>query len=222
VRARVPGPPWRRASSATDRFPRPIAAHVQRSLRLARVSSSAQTSQDIRTTDLDLTLAERRRREKSSLVINHTLLSQPTSATGYHIRPMQFQDCAPCFHLGEKVFTSQFPNLYRYRPHDAELSYRSGDGPNLLISVPTMVARFSLWDEYEVIDAFSTDSNKCFVAVTSDKKIIGFIFGDEIRKRNSVRYGYIHWIAVDPMYRRRGVGTDARRANAWPCHKSVC
>lgn len=59
------------------------------------------------------------------------------------------------------------------------------------------------------------------MAVTSDKKIIGFIFGDEIRKRNSVRYGYIHWIAVDPMYRRRGVGTDARGANARPGRRSL-
>lgn len=47
-----------------------------------------------------------------------------------------------------------------------------------------------LWDEYEVIDAFSSDNNKCFVAETTDKKLVGFIFGDEIKKRNSWRYGY--------------------------------
>jgi len=32
----------------------------------------------------------------------------------YTIRPMELRDCATCFHLGERVFTSQFPNLYRY------------------------------------------------------------------------------------------------------------
>jgi ribosomal protein S18 acetylase RimI-like enzyme len=78
--------------------------------------------------------------------------------------------------------------------------------------------RARLWDEYEVVDAYSSNRNRCFVALTTDDRVIGFIFGDEIRKHASLLTGYVHWIAVDPLFHRRGIGLSARPLRT-PCSR---
>jgi ribosomal protein S18 acetylase RimI-like enzyme len=94
------------------------------------------------------------------------------------VRELELEDLAQVFALGERVFTpDRWPNLYR------------------------------TWDEYEVVDFFSSDGDTCFVA--SDKgQIVGFVLGSLIEKRRSSwAYGYLVWIAVDPDIKRKGVGS---------------
>ena len=93
-----------------------------------------------------------------------------------YIREMGLNDLPAVFALGEKVFTpDKFPSLYR------------------------------TWDEYELVDLFSSDGDYCLVA-EYENEICGFILGTLIDKRKSVWiYGHVLWIAVDPEYRRLDV-----------------
>ncbi len=92
------------------------------------------------------------------------------------IREMELDDLSSVFALGERVFTAdQWPSLYR------------------------------TWDEYELVDLFSSDGRYCLVA-EYEEQICGFVLGTLIEKRKSSwRYGYVLWIAVDPSYRRLSV-----------------
>lgn len=92
------------------------------------------------------------------------------------IREMELDDLPAVFALGEKVFTAdQWPTLYR------------------------------TWDEYELVDLFSSDGDYCLVAEV-DNVICGFVLGTIIEKRKSAwRYGYVVWIAVDQAYRRSSI-----------------
>lgn len=94
------------------------------------------------------------------------------------IRTMEIEDIAPIFHLGEKLFThEESPNLYR------------------------------TWDEYEVVEFFTGDSDLCLVA-DDGTKIVGFVLATTIEKRRSAwKYGYLVWIGVDEEYRGRNIGT---------------
>ena len=90
---------------------------------------------------------------------------------------MEIDDLAPVFHLGEELFDSDImPSLYR------------------------------TWDEYEVIDFFSTDPEFCLVAEYKEK-LAGFAIGSIIEKNNSPwKYGYLVWMGVDPKLKRSGIG----------------
>jgi ribosomal protein S18 acetylase RimI-like enzyme len=92
------------------------------------------------------------------------------------IRPMEVDDLAPVFHLGEKLFTANtVPNLYR------------------------------TWDEYEVVGLYQSDSEYCFVAEIEDR-LVGFVLGTVITKTKSAwKYGYLIWMGVDPAFSRRGI-----------------
>ncbi len=92
------------------------------------------------------------------------------------IRPMEIDDLAPVFHLGEKLFTANtFPNLYR------------------------------TWDEYEVVGLFQSDSDYCFIAEL-EEQMTGFAMGTVITKANSAwKYGHLIWMGVDPQYSRQGI-----------------
>jgi len=95
---------------------------------------------------------------------------------GLVIRPMEVDDIAPVFHLGEKLFTARtVPNLYR------------------------------TWDEYEVVGLFQSDTDNCFVAEI-DERIVGFTLGTVISKsRSAWKYGHLIWMGVDPSVARRGI-----------------
>lgn len=94
------------------------------------------------------------------------------------IRPIELEDLAPIFALGERVFTAdRWSNLYR------------------------------MWDEYEVVNLFTSDRDTCLVA-EADGELMGFALGSIIEKRNSAWvYGYLLWLAVDPETGRQGVGS---------------
>ncbi|MBU0996263.1 MAG: GNAT family N-acetyltransferase [Proteobacteria bacterium] len=90
---------------------------------------------------------------------------------------MEIDDLAPVFHLGEKLFDSDIlPSLYR------------------------------TWDEYEVIDFFSTNPEFCLVA-EHNGELAGFVLGNIIEKNNSPwKYGYLVWMGVAPQAKPLGLG----------------
>lgn len=92
------------------------------------------------------------------------------------IRPMEIDDVAEVFHLGEKVFEAEkVPSLYR------------------------------TWDEFEVIELFHGDPEFCLAAELGDQ-IVGFALGTTITKTHSAwKYGHLVWLGVDPTHQRAGV-----------------
>ena len=100
------------------------------------------------------------------------------SASGIVIREMVLEDLPVVFALGETLFTAEkWPNLYR------------------------------TWDEYELVDMFSSDGEFCLVAELHDE-IAGFTLGTLLEKRRSAwAYGYLVWLGVNPKVKRSGVGT---------------
>ena len=103
-------------------------------------------------------------------------------APGLRIRPMDVDDLAPVFHLGEILFTATtVPNLYR------------------------------TWDEFEVVGLFQSDSEYCFVAEI-DERLVGFILGTVISKtRSAWKYGHLIWMGVEPAYARQGIADRLSR-----------
>lgn len=97
-------------------------------------------------------------------------------ALGLRIRPLDVDDLAPVFHLGEKLFTATtVPNLYR------------------------------TWDEFEVVGLFQSDAEYCFVAEI-DEQLVGFVLGTAISKtRSAWKYGHLIWMGVDPSFARQGI-----------------
>lgn len=106
-------------------------------------------------------------------------LEQPPEAARckkVEIREMEIDDLAAVFHLGERLFKAETAqNLYR------------------------------TWDQYEVVDLFSTNSEYCLVADVDDE-VAGFALGTTIEKDNSAwKYGLLVWLGVDPRFQRLGV-----------------
>jgi ribosomal protein S18 acetylase RimI-like enzyme len=103
-------------------------------------------------------------------------------APGLRIRPLDVDDLAPVFHLGEKLFTATtVPNLYR------------------------------TWDEFEVVGLFQSDSEYCFVAEI-DEQLAGFVLGTVISKtRSAWKYGHLIWMGVDPAFVRQGIADRLAR-----------
>jgi ribosomal protein S18 acetylase RimI-like enzyme len=93
------------------------------------------------------------------------------------IRNLTIDDLAAVFHLGERLFTSDFsPSMYR------------------------------TWDEYEITTLFNSDSDLCLVAEL-DGEIVGFALGTTVEKQNSSwKYGYLVWIGVRPGLQKCGAG----------------
>ena len=104
-------------------------------------------------------------------------MTKRTSEADLEIREMTIDDLAAVFHLGEKLFTSEFsPAMYR------------------------------TWDEYEITTLFNSDSELCLVAEL-DAEIVGFALGTTVEKTHSAwKYGYLVWIGVRPGLQKAGTG----------------
>jgi ribosomal protein S18 acetylase RimI-like enzyme len=102
--------------------------------------------------------------------------SQGAALAAVEIRDMALEDLPGVFALGESVFlATEAPNLYR------------------------------TWDEYELIDYYSSDGEFCFVAELDDR-LVGFVIGTVIEKRKSAwTYGYLVWLGVEPELEGQGV-----------------
>ena len=98
-------------------------------------------------------------------------------ASKMRIREMCIDDLAPVYHIGEEIFTAEFStSLYR------------------------------TWDEFEIINLFSTDSELCLVAEIGDH-IEGFALATTVDKpRSAWKYGYLTWLGVRKSVQHAGVG----------------
>ncbi|HNU71567.1 MAG TPA: GNAT family N-acetyltransferase [Thermodesulfobacteriota bacterium] len=97
---------------------------------------------------------------------------------GLELREMELDDLPLVYSLGEKLFTAErWPSLYR------------------------------TWDEYEMLDIFTSDGEFCLVAEL-DGKIVGFALGSLIEKRRSAwTYGWLIWFGVEQELKGCGIGT---------------
>ncbi len=104
-------------------------------------------------------------------------MTKHIAAEQLEIREITIDDLAAVFHLGEKLFTSDFsPSMYR------------------------------TWDEYEITTLFNSDSELCLVAEL-DGEIVGFALGTTVEKLHSAwKYGYLVWIGVRPGLQKAGAG----------------
>lgn len=76
----------------------------------------------------------------------------PVQKGPVRIRPLEFDDLSPVYHLGAKLFTAaKWPVLYR------------------------------TWDQYEILERFIGDPGLCVVA-ESNEEIVGFAIGTIIEK----------------------------------------
>ena len=93
---------------------------------------------------------------------------------------MTLQDIPAVFELGQRLFQAdRLPTLYR------------------------------AWDDKEVIDAFNSSQDTCFVAeVKGTRRVVGFALGRIMEKPQSAwRYGWLEWLGVDPAFKRRRIAT---------------
>lgn len=98
------------------------------------------------------------------------------------IREMTIDDLSEVFHLGEKLFTSEYsPSMYR------------------------------TWDEYEITTLFNSDNDLCLVAELEDT-IIGFALGTTVEKQHSAwKYGYLVWLGIKKGIQKSGAGAKLFR-----------
>ena len=98
------------------------------------------------------------------------------------IREMELRDVPGVFELGQKLFTAEkWPTLYRS------------------------------WDDHELAQLFSTDSETCLVA-EADGRIVGFALGRVMQKpRSAWRYGWLLWLGVERRFKRGGIATRMLR-----------
>ena len=98
------------------------------------------------------------------------------------IREMTIDDLSEVFHLGEKLFTSEYsPSMYR------------------------------TWDEYEITTLFNSDNELCLVAELEDT-IIGFALGTTVEKQHSAwKYGYLVWLGIKKGIQKSGAGAKLFR-----------
>ena len=106
-------------------------------------------------------------------------MNKAQEETELEIREMTIDDLAAVFHLGEKLFTSDFsPSMYR------------------------------TWDEYEITTLFNSDNELCLVAELAGE-VVGFALGTTVEKQNSSwKYGYLVWIGVRPGLQKCGAGNQ--------------
>lgn len=95
-----------------------------------------------------------------------------------YVRVATIDDLGGIFHLGERLFTSAFPNLYR------------------------------TWDEYEVTGLFHSDREYCLVADADEELAGFAIGATVEKPRSAWSYGHLTWLGVDPAYHGQGVASQ--------------
>ncbi len=110
-------------------------------------------------------------------------MADPRKNATIEIREMDLADLQAVYRLGEKLFTTDWPNLYR------------------------------TWDEFELVEFYAADEGTCFVAVATEEElvgeeVVGFVLGTILSKRaqSSWRYGWVVWLGVDPELSGLGIG----------------
>jgi ribosomal protein S18 acetylase RimI-like enzyme len=93
------------------------------------------------------------------------------------IRQMEIDDLAKVFHLGERLFTAEVPNLYR------------------------------TWDEYEVISLFQADTEFCLVAEAENRILGFALGTTITKSRSAWKYGHLVWLGIDPAYHGQGIAS---------------
>lgn len=99
------------------------------------------------------------------------------STTDIEVRVATIDDLGGIFHLGEQLFTSDYPNLYR------------------------------TWDEYEVTGLFHSEREYCLVADADGRLAGFAIGATVEKQRTAWNYGHLTWLGVDPAYHGRGVAS---------------
>lgn len=92
------------------------------------------------------------------------------------IREMTLEDLSAVYALGERIFTTDWPTLYR------------------------------TWDEYEIVELFASDGDFCLVADRDAKVVGFVLGTLITKRRSAWSYGYLLWVGVAPEARGLGVG----------------
>ncbi len=92
------------------------------------------------------------------------------------IREMTLEDLPKVYALGERIFTTDWPTLYR------------------------------TWDEYEIVELFASDGDFCLVADREEKLVGFVLGTLITKRRSAWSYGYLLWVGVAPETRGLGVG----------------
>ena len=93
-----------------------------------------------------------------------------------NIREMTIDDLPLVFHLGERLFTREVPNLYRN------------------------------WDEYEVLGTYYDDPEYCLVAEQTGEVVGFVLGTTIEKPRSAWKYGYLIWMGVSPEQQGNGIG----------------
>jgi ribosomal protein S18 acetylase RimI-like enzyme len=99
------------------------------------------------------------------------------SASPVTVRQMQIDDLPAVFHLGERIFTAEYSNLYR------------------------------TWDQYEAAGLFLSDGELCFAADLDGELagfLLGTVIQ---KARTAWDYGHLLWLGVAPEAQGAGVGS---------------
>jgi ribosomal protein S18 acetylase RimI-like enzyme len=102
--------------------------------------------------------------------------NRPKSRKNVIIRDMVLEDLSAVYALGERIFTVDWPTLYR------------------------------TWDEYEIVELFASDGDFCLVADRKGKVVGFVLGTLITKRRSAWSYGYLLWIGVAPEMRGLGIG----------------
>ncbi len=92
------------------------------------------------------------------------------------IREMTLEDLSAVYALGERLFTVDWPTLYR------------------------------TWDEYEIVEMFASDGESCLVADQKGRVVGFVLGTLIEKRHSAWSYGYLLWLGVAPELRGIGLG----------------
>lgn len=95
---------------------------------------------------------------------------------GLTIREMTLEDLSAVYALGERIFTADWPTLYR------------------------------TWDEYEIVELFASDGDFCLVADRNGQVVGFVLGTHIFKRHSAWSYGYLLWLGVAPEARGLGLG----------------